>query len=215
MTEEVNLKELERKAYLSYHQDGLLDIGLGLFILAIGIGWATGMAWLAGVLAATGFSTFAGAKKVLTIPRLGLVQFGPERIRREKKEKSFFLLFFTVTAVLGGMMFMLVTSIYRGEFGGTSGVLARTLEAMIMAPIGLIGALAMAALAYWRQLTRYYYYALLLFLAVSVGPLLGIAHLVYTTAAGAVITVAGLVLLVRFLLAYPLKDRKEISHVDN
>jgi hypothetical protein len=215
MTEEINLKELERKAWLTYHQDGLLDIGIGLCILAVGIGFATGMAWLAGVLAATGFSTFAGAKRAFIIPRVGLVQFGPERIKREKKEKSFFLLFFTVTAVLGMMMFMLVTSIFKGGFGGTSGVLARTLEAMIMAPIGLIGALAMVALGYWKQLTRYYYYAVLLFLAVSAGPWLGITHPVYTSAAGAVITVAGLVLLVRFMTTYPLKDQEEISHVDD
>ncbi|MFC1484708.1 hypothetical protein ACFL5M_06110 [Candidatus Neomarinimicrobiota bacterium] len=215
MTEELNLKELERKAWLSYHQDGLLDIGVGLFILAIGVGFTTGMVWLAGMLVAIGFSTYAGAKQALTVPRVGLVQFGPGRVRREKQEKSFFVIFFTVSAVLGMMMFLLVTSLNRGEYGGTSGPLARTLETMIMAPIGFIGAVGMVALSYWKQLTRYYYYAAILFLAVTVGPLMGIEHPVYTAGAGVVITAAGVVLLVRFLIAYPLKDREEISHVDN
>ena len=215
MTEELNLQDLERKAWLFYHQDGLLDIGLGLFILAIGIGFGTGMFWLAGILAAVGLSSYAGAKKALTVPRVGLVQFGPERVSWEKKEKSFFVIFFTISAGLGMMMLLLVTSIHRGEFGGTSGVLARTLEAMIMAPIGFIGALGLVALGWWRQLTRYYVYAALIFLAVTVGPLMGIAHTVYTSAAGAAITVAGIVLLIRFLLAHPLEDQKEIGYVDD
>jgi hypothetical protein len=215
MIEEFNLKELERKAWLSYHQDGLLDIGLGLYILAIGIGFHTGMTWLVGILFVLGASTFAGAKKALTIPRLGLVQFGPERIRREKREKSFFLIFFSVSAALGMMMFLLVVSMRGGGLGGTTGPLARTLEAMIMAPIGFIGALALVALGYWKQLNRYYTYAALIFLAVTVGPLAGLEHPVYTAAAGAVILVSGLVYLVRFLIAHPLQRGEESDHADN
>ena len=33
MDQKINLKELERKAFISYHQDGLVDIGLGLIML--------------------------------------------------------------------------------------------------------------------------------------------------------------------------------------
>ena len=29
MSDKINLKALERKAYLIYHEDGLLDIGIG------------------------------------------------------------------------------------------------------------------------------------------------------------------------------------------
>jgi hypothetical protein len=38
VTKEPNLKEIERKAYMSYHQDGLLDIFAGLYILGFGLG---------------------------------------------------------------------------------------------------------------------------------------------------------------------------------
>ena len=37
MTEEPNLKEIERKAYMSYHQDGLLDILLPSIFLALAL----------------------------------------------------------------------------------------------------------------------------------------------------------------------------------
>ncbi|UCD37078.1 MAG: hypothetical protein JSW54_09605 [Fidelibacterota bacterium] len=215
MAEDFDLKRLERKAYLSYHQDGLLDIGLGLFILAWGIGMATGMAWMAGILAATGISIYAGAKKAITVPRAGLVQFSPERVRKEKKEKSFFVGFFTVSAALGIMMFMLVTSIIRGEFGGSSGLLARGLEAFIMAPMGLIGAAGLVALGYWKEIRRYYGYAILLMLAVALGPLMDIPHPVYVSTAGSVITLAGLFILMRFLKTYPPADKKETTHVND
>jgi len=33
MEQKINLKELERKAFISYHQDGLVDIGLGIILL--------------------------------------------------------------------------------------------------------------------------------------------------------------------------------------
>ncbi|UCH10544.1 MAG: hypothetical protein JSU61_01215 [Fidelibacterota bacterium] len=215
MAQDIDLKLLERKAYLSYHQDGLLDIGLGLFILAIGIGMATGMAWMAGILAATGISVYAGAKRAITIPRAGRVQFSPERVRKEKKEKSFFVGFFTVSAILGLMMFVLVTGIIRGEFGGSSGILARGLEAFIMAPLGLVGAVGLAALGYWKQINRYYYYAVLLMLAVSMGPLLDVPHPVYVSVPGGVIALVGLVMLVRFVKVYPRENREDASHADH
>ena len=37
MVNKIDLKEIERKAYLSYHQDGLLDIFIGMFIFAFGL----------------------------------------------------------------------------------------------------------------------------------------------------------------------------------
>ncbi len=34
----INLKELERKTYLAYHQDGLADLALGVVVVLFGIG---------------------------------------------------------------------------------------------------------------------------------------------------------------------------------
>ena len=38
MSDKINLKEIEKKVYLSFHQDGLLDLFLGLAIILFGIG---------------------------------------------------------------------------------------------------------------------------------------------------------------------------------
>ncbi len=37
MSQDDDFKKLERQAYLTYHQDGLLDIAFGLSILGIGL----------------------------------------------------------------------------------------------------------------------------------------------------------------------------------
>ena len=38
MTNKTSLREIEKKTYMSYHQDGLLDIFVGVDILLVGIG---------------------------------------------------------------------------------------------------------------------------------------------------------------------------------
>ena len=37
MTPDIDLKKLEKKAYLYFHQDGILDILIGFIILVFGI----------------------------------------------------------------------------------------------------------------------------------------------------------------------------------
>ncbi len=37
MNKKINLKEIERKAYTSYHQDGLVDVSIAFVILAFGL----------------------------------------------------------------------------------------------------------------------------------------------------------------------------------
>jgi hypothetical protein len=49
MVEDINLKEIQRKVYLTFFQDGLWDIFLGLFILAWGLSILTETAYLPGV----------------------------------------------------------------------------------------------------------------------------------------------------------------------
>ena len=46
MSDKINLKEIEKKVYLSYHQDGLLDLFLGMAIIFFGIGMATDQAYI-------------------------------------------------------------------------------------------------------------------------------------------------------------------------
>ena len=80
---ESSLTEVERRTYMSYHQDGLLDIFVGVYVLLFGSGIS--------LMTVTEFSTWfvipaifpalmvpiwISAKKRITMPRIGYVKFG-------------------------------------------------------------------------------------------------------------------------------------------
>jgi hypothetical protein len=83
VTKEPNLKEIEKRAYMSYHQDGLLDIFAGLYILGFGLGIIMDVLWEFGfgvimpaILIATVLPIWIEAKRKITMPRIGFVNFG-------------------------------------------------------------------------------------------------------------------------------------------
>ena len=93
MSRELNLKEIERKAWRSTYQDGLLDITLGVILLSMGLS-----AWLDraapksllsdlsyGLLLAVGVLVYVLGKRWITIPRIGLVNFGPRGRARHRR----------------------------------------------------------------------------------------------------------------------------------
>jgi len=84
MTGKINLKEIERKAWMSYFEDGLWDIFMGLLMLTTGIRSLTDNVWFTlGIFAALLISVIG--KKLITIPRIGRVKFGPARKVKQKK----------------------------------------------------------------------------------------------------------------------------------
>ena len=93
MSEKLNLKELERKAWRSFFDDGLWDIYLGLLLALLGVSAfldrlelteAVVMGIYIGLLIVVMLGMWA-AKRFITVPRLGRVKFGAERQKRRKK----------------------------------------------------------------------------------------------------------------------------------
>ncbi len=92
MNDAMDLKTLEKSAWKSFHKDGLWDIYLGLILWALAIFLGSGMeviendAWRLfayTLLIGGAFLVFWAGKRYITIPRLGLVKFGPARKRRK------------------------------------------------------------------------------------------------------------------------------------
>jgi hypothetical protein len=89
MSTELNLKELERKAFRSFYQDGIWDIYFGICMLVLYL-----TSFMGGLeskqvkygltlllfVAASAFLIFG--KKFITTPRLGRVKFGAKRTKR-------------------------------------------------------------------------------------------------------------------------------------
>ena len=100
---EIDLSNVERKTYLSFHQDGLLDILIGIFILGLGISMS-GLHFLLTFIIMFVFTTsidsFWNVKKSVIYPRLGYVNFSPERRAKEKRKLTALATVWVVPLVL-------------------------------------------------------------------------------------------------------------------
>ncbi|HER44434.1 MAG TPA: hypothetical protein ENO08_08245 [Candidatus Eisenbacteria bacterium] len=197
----IDLKELERRAYTSYYNDGLLEIFLGGTILLMGIAIFFDVAYLFGIIPVLAMTSWAGAKRAITAPRIGMVRFGPERRLRLGREKIFFTVFFSIAVIAGVAVFAV--------FSRSIDTARRIFGPYPLAPLGVIGALALVFLGYWKQIRRFYLYALLVLAVLFGAPHLGVEPPHYMAGLGTVMLVVGVAQLVRFLSAYPRPERRD------
>lgn len=196
MSDKINLRNLERQAYLSYHQDGVLDIFIGLSILLFGAWILADMAYLAGAFAAVFTPIYAQVKKQVTVPRLGFVKFGPTRTAKTQKT-VLVLVLVGVMAFLPGVLLFATTEM---------GILApiRLLIDYGMIVIGIAGAAVLSVVAYLSELRRLYVYAALVLTLFVSGHFLTAPLPYYLMTLGTIILLSGLYLLITFQRKYPL-----------
>jgi hypothetical protein len=208
VTEEPNLREIEKKAYMSYHQDGLLDIFVGAYVLGFGLGiWADitlefgfGLI-IPAILIATILPIWIAAKRKITMPRIGFVNFG---IRGATK----FTAFFIGLMVVGLGVFSVFT---LATFQGGS----RQWLDLIFQNGRLIvgfGSLAVCVLfGYSMGLKRLYAYGLIAVIVLVIGHFVGIFFAYILLALGLMVMVTGFALLTGFVRKYPLQGGKAIA----
>jgi len=90
LSDEIDLKEIERRALTAYHEDGLLDIFWGGYLLFLGLVVFTPMEYRLIVVMPTalGILLYDRAKKRVTYPRLGYVKFTKEMEARVLRDTS-------------------------------------------------------------------------------------------------------------------------------
>lgn len=201
--EKIDLKEIERRAYLSYHQDGLVDIFIGLAFLVFGapILYDAGMVAVGGIpppyiTAAVGGIIavvpvmYAAVKKLVTIPRLGYVKFASQRRRKTRNV----VLFLVVAGVLGNV---------AGVFAMIYRPFVIFLVENYMIVIGVVGGAIFSLAAYLSEIKRFYAYGAINLIAFASSRLLHAGLYQPMILLGAVITFSGAFLLYRFLRKYP------------
>lgn len=199
MNTTAELKALEERAYKETWQDGILDVIIGAGLVLLGILFRTDIAGLAGMFVAVVLMPFwAVGKKLITVPRLGHVQFGEERRARERGWMKTLLIF-------GVGAFLLAVGIYVAVARGDGGLGERLTEirfAYIL--FGALIALGIAVSGALIGLARFQAYAAIVLVATGIGYLTGLELEDFILASGIVILVCGAVVLGRFVRRYPL-----------
>ncbi len=190
MAKDVNLKEIQRNVYMSFFQDGLWDIFLGLFILGWGLAILTGGTYLPGVLFASLYFSAWGVKKWLTYPRIGYVRFSETSRRR-----------ITARFVILGVVVLLIGVMAAVLWG--IGTRPRWLADYF--PLVFNGMLAaiVCFVACWARASRFYVHATLIFLGAVFHVWLGIRWEFGFLGAGGIIVLIGVAILIVFLRKYP------------
>jgi hypothetical protein len=217
MSDSLDLKKIEQKAFRATHQDGLWDIYIGGVVLCMSVlAYSTASEakpFLRFGLYLAGLAVFYlirwGGKKYLTTPRLGQVKFGPHRQKRK------LIMMSVLTGIVLLQVILLVGTIllWKNPQWATSLGLHTSnqdLERMVVAVIGaLFVGPSMVLLAYFNDFLRGYYIAFIVSLAVF--SLIWFGQPLYLIIAGLLIIIPGVILFVRFLHEHPLPPA-EASH---
>ena len=188
MQPNINIKEVQRKVYMSYFQDGFWDILLGLFLLAWGIGILTDSAALTGGWFIVAYSAMWALKRRITYPRIGMA-----RIPQERKLSAKLAIAGVVVLFMGIIAFLLVS------LGSTP----QWLSSYFMFIFGVILAIIVSSIAYWWKINRWYAYAALALVGVAFHQWLDAPLYLCFVVPGTIVILSGLVLLTCFLRKYP------------
>lgn len=209
MSNSLDLKQIERKAFRSTFQDGLWDIYLGGIVVALAItlyrpaGGYTPYNILVMLLIYTIIGgLFWAGKKFITVPRMGQVRFGPLRQRRKKA----MAVVLGVIVVLQTLFVLLtaggwLTSLFGANLFGF--IEKHNLERLGVAALGsLFVGPSFLLIAYFTDFPRGYYIGVMMALAVFL--MILINNPIYPLVLGALIILPGVILFINFLKKYPL-----------
>jgi hypothetical protein len=216
MSASLDLKKIERKAFRSTYQDGLLDMLFGTIVMAMAAfmyrpeeGYSLTNMVVFVVALAVGNVLFWLGKRFVTLPRMGQVRFGPAR-----KQKAT-----TLAIILGLVVLVQVGIVGLTTFGWLNPqagaqindfLAGHGLERLAVATVGsLFVGPSLILIAYLGDFPRGYYIAVMMSLAVFLMILLN--QPVYALIIGGLVFLPGLVLFIRFLQKYPLRQ-ESVTH---
>ncbi|MDO8056533.1 MAG: hypothetical protein Q6361_06700 [Candidatus Hermodarchaeota archaeon] len=194
MSQHIDLKQLERKAYTIYHQDGIVDIFLGLVIVIFALMLLTPMFEvtipLMGGISVVWILSFTGAKRSITVPRIGYVEF--------KAHRRYRVTFLAVFLLIVNLAFfaIIASDILRNEFVFLFNQYGLFIVAVVIGGIFVL-------FGWVVQISRLYGYGGVTFVAFATAQVFLLHLALPVLVLGVVITVTGFLLLYRFLQKYP------------
>ena len=195
MNQKINLKELEKKAWTSYFQDGLWEFFIGIMLITSAIRTFTDNFWFTFMIFIGMFIMILG-KRYITTPRIGVVKFG--QIRKMKQTKLVGVIGLAV--IITFILFLSPTFVKDSP------------RILISVGVAIFIALIFGAIGYYMDYYRFGIYGLMFAIGeilwglfgIPVGPL---AMLVFGTA----ILIIGIFSLTQFLHKYHLPNKEVAS----
>ena len=196
------MKQVERRVYISYHQDGLIDLVIGSALLTLSlIIWFLPELWIFIVGCFVVFPTsYAGLKKSITIPRLGYVEFSPTR---QKKTQYIFLAFMVILVVFN------ILGIFAMFYPPLGVLIFESVFTILI--VGGLGGLIFAAVGYVSNIRRFYLYGVILFGSALFTVIFPIVLVLPGLSLGFVMIFYGATLLYRFVKRYPKEVNGELE----
>ena len=203
MSQSADLQKLEQRAYLSYQQDGLLDLIIGFAILALGLNEAMDTTiWTFVTLML--IIAYVPLKKRITFSRIGYVEFNVKRRGLNMFVVSAVIILVLVLLLVGMLVVLLPSNTSPSAL--LLGI--RQSPLMLYALLGFLG-FGLAGLI--SGIRRLYVYALLSVVITLSAHLLNLPiYVPFLVFSGIVLTI-GTIYLVRFLRRYPIA--MEENHV--
>ncbi len=190
-------KNLDDRAYISYHQDGIIDIMLGGGLIGFGLQMLFDSPALM-VLTWMPFLLYMPMKNHITAPRFSYINFTSEQAARTRN---------TRTVLIGMLVFFVALGLVVFTVSGRVPPEVREFASEnVMLLMGLVAAFMLLVAGAVTGIKRLYVYAGLSLLFNAAGALLPIPQGVTTTLLGLTILISGFWLMSRFLRAYPLPD---------
>lgn len=196
MTDKKDLETLERGAYRESYSDGIIDIFVGVSMVWIGVAflWLPNIAGLAGIFPAVFVVPMMEARKRFLGPRIGHVKWGEPRRRWEQRNLAALLVTGVAFLLLGVGVYFLVSR--SSADSDVRSLLVPGLMAWLLALLAMGLAFLMGA---WRMLV----YAGVLVVAGILTAWADASPGWPLLAAGILITVTGINMLVRFIRRNP------------
>ena len=193
--DESGFADLERTAYMTLINDGLLDIGLGILVLTHGLIFATdihlfGETDVFILLPILTLPLWKVVRKFVVEPRVGVVSLKEERVRWLKTGKRKVAGTMAAFSVLG-VLALLAFSTWIQPVGDSRSIV-----------VGIMLAIPVAVAAQSFGIWRWYVLALLILIAPIVEVLTSMSFGVAWVIAGIVIMMIGVSVLVTFLQSY-------------
>ena len=197
MNHSLDMKKIERLAYLKYHQDGIWDILIGLGFLGVGVLIAAGLSSYVGVypaIIAAFIPSLIKAKKSFTQSRLGYIQ--PSASRRTKEKRQLMLLQIAGFLSLAAGIFNFVA--FTGHTDWQT--MVRNLG---LIPLGMVLSATVFIVGSILAMKRFMVYGILILGFFIFGHFYGIPFPEYFALLGLIISISGTITLIRFLRKYP------------